>query len=114
MSHSYICCAMHCVFSAKERKPWINPELRERLFPYFGGIAKSNRVNYPALKGGAFREMRGIASPLPPLRIHPHHKWRGILRFFHKYGESIKHNLLEVNKDGIFIALNRILGIFVV
>jgi hypothetical protein len=28
--------------------------------------------------------MRGIASPLPPRRIHPRHKWRGILRGSHK------------------------------
>jgi len=51
MSHSYICCVMHCVFSTKERKPWINPELRERLFPYFGGVAKANRMNMLAVGG---------------------------------------------------------------
>jgi integrase len=28
--------------------------------------------------------MRGIASPLPPRRIHPRHKWRGIPRGSHK------------------------------
>jgi len=28
--------------------------------------------------------MRGIASPLPPRRIHPRHKWRGMLRGSHK------------------------------
>jgi len=44
------------------------------------------KVNDPALKGGAFGKMRGIASPLPLLRIHPRHEWRGILRDSHKIG----------------------------
>ena len=30
--------------------------------------------------------MKGIASPLLPRRIHPHHKWRGILRGSHNEG----------------------------
>ena len=51
MSHSYICCAMHCVFSTKERKSWINSELRERLFPYFGGVAKTNQIKMLAVGG---------------------------------------------------------------
>jgi hypothetical protein len=29
------------------------------------------------------KDNEGIASPLPPRRIHPRHKWRGILRGSH-------------------------------
>jgi REP element-mobilizing transposase RayT len=32
------------VFSTKERRPWIDAELQERLWPYLGGIAEENRM----------------------------------------------------------------------
>ena len=35
---------MHCVFSTKERRPFITPELQTRLYQYIGGIAKKNRM----------------------------------------------------------------------
>ena len=41
---------MHCVFSTKERSKWITPDLEKRLFPYMGGIAKTNKI--PALEIG--------------------------------------------------------------
>lgn len=44
MAHSCISCVMYCVFSTKNRTAWIDPELKERLYPYFGGIAKTNRM----------------------------------------------------------------------
>jgi hypothetical protein len=50
------------------------------------------RVKNPVLKSGAlWKAMRGIPSPLPPRRIHPRHKWRGILRGSHKVN-SIPYN----------------------
>jgi hypothetical protein len=33
----------HCVFSTKERRPLITPALRDRLWPFLGGIARQNR-----------------------------------------------------------------------
>ena len=36
MSHSYVSNLMHCVFSTKERRPFITPELQTRLYPYIG------------------------------------------------------------------------------
>jgi hypothetical protein len=33
MAHSYISCLYHCVFSTKERRQFITPELEERLWP---------------------------------------------------------------------------------
>ncbi len=50
MSHSYVSNIMHCVFSTKERTKWITSDLKKRLFPYMGGIAKTNKI--PALEIG--------------------------------------------------------------
>lgn len=44
MSHSYVSQLMHCVFSTKERRPFITPDLQTRLYPYIGGIAKMHRM----------------------------------------------------------------------
>jgi REP element-mobilizing transposase RayT len=41
---SYISSWLHCVFSTKERRPLITPPLRERLWPFLGGIARQNRM----------------------------------------------------------------------
>ncbi|MGA2867146.1 MAG: IS200/IS605 family transposase [Verrucomicrobiota bacterium] len=41
---SYISSWFHCVFSTKERRPLITPPLRERLWPFLGGIARQNRM----------------------------------------------------------------------
>jgi putative transposase len=47
------CCSLniHCIFSTKERAPMLNPELRERLWPFLGGIAKQNGIT-PRCIGG--------------------------------------------------------------
>ncbi|MFA6567555.1 MAG: IS200/IS605 family transposase [Victivallales bacterium] len=50
MSNSYISIYVHAVFSTKKHEPFLTPEIRERLFPYFGGIAKSN--DFLLLKAG--------------------------------------------------------------
>ncbi|MDQ1329442.1 MAG: REP-associated tyrosine transposase [Candidatus Poribacteria bacterium] len=44
MPHSYVSCYMHYVFSTKERIKSINPEVKERLWAYMGGIAKENNM----------------------------------------------------------------------
>ncbi|GAK57850.1 transposase IS200-family protein [Candidatus Vecturithrix granuli] len=44
MPHSYCSCYIHAVFSTKERRDLIAPELQERLFPYLGGIAKTSAM----------------------------------------------------------------------
>jgi hypothetical protein len=35
---------IHCIFSTKESAPMLNPELKERLWAFLGGIAKQNGV----------------------------------------------------------------------
>jgi len=42
MANTFSCLNIHCVFSTKERVPVLNPDIRERLWPYIGGIAKQN------------------------------------------------------------------------
>jgi putative transposase len=51
--HSFNSCLMHCVFSTKERRPWLTPEIRDRLWPYFGGIARKNDMKALAVGGVA-------------------------------------------------------------
>ena len=41
---SYVSSYFHCVFSTKERRPTIKPELRDRLWPFLGGIARQNKM----------------------------------------------------------------------
>ena len=51
MAHSYVNNLMHCVFSTKERFPFIDANLEQRLWPYIGGIARENGVKALAIGG---------------------------------------------------------------
>jgi len=51
MAHSFISQLMHCVFSTKERRPMITPEIQPRLFQYIGGIARENKMKLLAAGG---------------------------------------------------------------
>jgi putative transposase len=42
---------MHCVFSTKERRPFLTPAIRERLWPYLGGITRENKMKALAIGG---------------------------------------------------------------
>jgi REP-associated tyrosine transposase len=44
---------MHCVWSTKNREPWLTPDLQERLWPYIGGIAKQNQMKGLAIGGAS-------------------------------------------------------------
>jgi len=41
---SYISSYHHCAFSTKDRRPLITKSLRERLWPFIGGIARQNKM----------------------------------------------------------------------
>ena len=41
MSHSYTCLLYHLVFSTKGRQPWLQGELRPRLWEYLSGAIRS-------------------------------------------------------------------------
>lgn len=51
MAHSFISNYYHCVFSTKERRKLITPELEERLWPFLGGIAGTHRMRALAIGG---------------------------------------------------------------
>ena len=49
MANTFSCLNIHCVFSTKERVRVLNPDIRERLWPCMGGIAKQNGMILNAL-----------------------------------------------------------------
>jgi REP element-mobilizing transposase RayT len=51
--HSFNSCLMHCVFSVKERRLLLTPEIRERLWAYLGGIARDHGMKALAIGGVA-------------------------------------------------------------
>jgi putative transposase len=60
---SYISAYFHCVFSTKDRRPLITPELQERLWPFLGGIARQN--NMKAIEIGGAEDHVHILLSLP-------------------------------------------------
>ncbi|HET7626295.1 MAG TPA: IS200/IS605 family transposase [Verrucomicrobiae bacterium] len=60
---SYISACFHCVFSTKERRPFITPDLQERLWPFLGGIARQNKMT--ALEIGGVADHVHILLSLP-------------------------------------------------
>jgi putative transposase len=51
--HSFSSSLHHCVFATKRREPALTPQLRERLYPYLGGIARENGMKMLAIGGVA-------------------------------------------------------------
>ena len=49
--HSFSSCLMHCVWSTKNREPLLTSDLRDRLWPYLGGIARENQMKAVAIGG---------------------------------------------------------------
>jgi REP element-mobilizing transposase RayT len=60
---SYISSHFHCVFSTKERRRLISPQLRERLWPFLGGIARQNKMK--AIEIGGVEDHVHILLSLP-------------------------------------------------
>jgi REP element-mobilizing transposase RayT len=48
---SYVSSYFHCVFSTKERRPLIQPNLQERLWRFLGGIARNNNMKAVEIGG---------------------------------------------------------------
>src|SRR6266576_3973457 len=48
---SYVSSYHHCVFSTKERRPLITAALRDRLWPFLGGIARQNKMKAVEIGG---------------------------------------------------------------
>jgi putative transposase len=49
--YSFISVYIHCVWSTKNRVPSLHSKLRERLWPYLGGIARENKMKALAIGG---------------------------------------------------------------
>jgi REP element-mobilizing transposase RayT len=60
---SYVSSYFHCVFSTKERRPQLTPALRERLWPFLGGIAWHNKMR--AIEIGGVEDHAHILLSLP-------------------------------------------------
>ena len=54
---------MHVVFSTKDRRPFLTPDVQERLWPYLGGIARENKMR--ALKVGGVADHVHMLVSLP-------------------------------------------------
>jgi putative transposase len=63
MSHTYCSALFHCVFSTKERRKAIPPELQDRLWAYMGGIARENEM--AALGVGGMEDHAHLVLSLP-------------------------------------------------
>ena len=61
MPHSFVSNLMHCVFSTKQRFPFITPELESRFWPYLGGIARESRMKAIAI-GGTVDHVHALVS----------------------------------------------------
>ncbi|MBS1802172.1 MAG: IS200/IS605 family transposase [Acidobacteria bacterium] len=51
MSHTYCRSLLHCVFSTKERRRSISPEIQSRLWAYIGGIARNHGIKALSVGG---------------------------------------------------------------
>lgn len=51
MSHTYCCSLFHCVFSTKERRKTIVPEIQARLWAYMGGVAREHQMKALGIGG---------------------------------------------------------------
>ncbi len=44
MAHTYTSLFYHIVFSTKYRRPWIKPEIEQRVWEYMGGVARKHKL----------------------------------------------------------------------
>jgi putative transposase len=51
MSHTYCCSLFHCVFSTRERRKIIAPEIQDRLWAYMGGVAREHGMKALGIGG---------------------------------------------------------------
>jgi REP element-mobilizing transposase RayT len=72
--HSFISCHLHVVFSTKERRRLITPDLQQRLWPYLGGIARENKMKALCV-GGAEDHVHIFVEPA----VHARHLQSGAI-----------------------------------
>ncbi|HZZ78961.1 MAG TPA: IS200/IS605 family transposase [Gemmataceae bacterium] len=68
MANTYTCLYYHIIFSTKNRHPWINPDIEQRVWEYLGGIARQHDMK--ALKvGGVEDHVHIVVSMRPPVAV---------------------------------------------
>jgi putative transposase len=68
MAHTYNANFVHCVFSTKDRKDLIPPELQEPLWAYFLGIANNLKIKTLAV-GGTSNHVHLLLGLPPTMRL---------------------------------------------
>lgn len=63
MGNSYISCYVHYVFTTKNHEKKLTSDIRERLFPYIGGICNDN--NFKLIKPGGVEDHLHLLVSLP-------------------------------------------------
>ena len=66
--HSFQSSLIHCTWSTKNREPLLVPDLRQRLWPYLGGISRENKMKALAI-GGAADHVHIFVSLPPTLSV---------------------------------------------
>ena len=61
MAHTFTSLLTHFIFSTKDRRPYLDADLRPRLFPYMGGILTELGAT-PLLINGPDDHVRALAS----------------------------------------------------
>ncbi len=65
MPGTYSQILLHAVFSTKERRPWIEPDVADRLYPYIGGVVRTEKGSLYSNHG--FRLVRLSSDRAPPV-----------------------------------------------
>lgn len=63
MPGTYSQLLLHVVFSTKGRRPWIGPEVAQRLYPYLGGLVRAEK--------GVLYDIGGVED-----HVHMYLRWR--------------------------------------
>jgi putative transposase len=63
MGHTYIHSAFHCIFATRERRPYLNDDMRPRLADYMVGIARKNKMQAVAV--GGYRDHMHLCLEIP-------------------------------------------------
>jgi putative transposase len=68
MTNTYTSLFYHIIFSTKNRHPWINPQIEQRLWEYLGGIARQHKMSALQI-GGASDHIHSLI--LAPATLSP-------------------------------------------
>ena len=66
--HSFTSIVIDCVWSTKKREPMLSSDIRNRIWPYLGGIARQNKMKTLAI-GGTADHVHVLVSLPPTLSV---------------------------------------------